>query len=229
MGLEVVCKLVHAPTFDEICSMSWEDVYASLESTELRKLRPKQDERLERKFDIDAEAELLDWMDSFDHKILDRTNSFLDCLSGVNDSTDGLLLISEWCSVGAWEVWEARAILYFENATGERVENSNDLISLDTWTQVFESLNGMNESEFSEKVCMDWMQRRLDLGETLDETKDPRIAPTFEAHSRNSKTLVHAVNVLENNTELKPLFGREYLPAFQWHYGLKTLGMISNE
>ena len=53
---------------------------------------------------------------------------------------------------------------------------------------------------------MDWMQRRLDLGETLDETKDPRIAPTFEAHSRNSKTLVHAVNVLENNTELKPIW-----------------------
>ena len=164
MGLEVVCRLVHAPTFDKICSMSWEDVYSSLESTDLRKLRPKQEERLERKFDIDAEAELLDWMDSFNHKISDRNNSFLDCLSGINDSTDGLLLISEWCSVGAWEVWEARAILYFENATGERVENSNDLISLDTWTQIFESLNGMNESEFSEKVCMDWMQRRLDLG-----------------------------------------------------------------
>ena len=45
----------------------------------------------------------------------------------------------------------SRAILYFENATGERVENSNDLISLDTWTQIFESLNGMNESEFSKK------------------------------------------------------------------------------
>ena len=167
MGLEVVCRLVHAPTFDEICSMSWEDVYASLESNELRKLRPEKDERLERKFDIDAEAELLDWMDSFNHKISNRANSFLDCLSGINDSTDGLLLISEWCSVGAWEVWEARAILYFENATGERVENSNDLISLDTWTQIFESLNGMNESEFSEKSLHGLDAEKARLGRDL--------------------------------------------------------------
>ena len=76
---------------------------------------------------------------------------------------------------------------------------------------------------------MDWMQRRVDLGETLDENKDPRIAPTFEAHNRNSKNLVYAVDLLENMESLVPVFGREYLPAFQWYFGDKTLGYLSKE
>ena len=229
MGLELICKLVHSPTFEKICDMSWQDVYSSLESTELRKLRPEKDSRLERKFDIDAEADFLDWMDSFRPNISDSSRSFRDCLADVNDSTDGLLYVSEWCSVGAWEVWEARAILYFENATGVRIDNSNDLVSLETWQQIFSSLSGINEAEFSERVCMDWMQRRVDLGETLDENKDPRIAPTFEAHNRNSKDLVYAVDLLENMDSLVPVFGREYLPAFQWYFGDKTLGSLSKE
>ena len=31
----------------------------------------------------------------------------------------------------------------------------------------------MSESEFAEKVCEDWMNRRKEMGETLDEKKDP--------------------------------------------------------
>ena len=229
MGLELICKLVHSPTFHKICEMSWDEVYAGLESTQLRKLRPQRDARLERKFDIDAEADFLDWMDSFKSNISNKDLPFRECLADVNDSTDGLLLVSEWCSIGAWEVWEARAILYFENATGVRIENSNDLVSLETWELIFSSLSGINESEFSEKVCMDWMQRRVDLGETLDENKDPRIAPTFEAHNRNSKDLVHTVDMLDKQESLVPVFGREYLPAYQWYFGDQTLGSLSNE
>ena len=228
MGLEIIVLLVDVSRLKLTLDLAWDTLYDGLEKRTLRNTRPVQDSRLKVLFDIDAEAELLDWMDAQPWG-KDEKKSFHQLLEESTDGEKGLLLAMKWASPGAWEVWEARAILYFENATGVRVENSNDLISLDSWTQIFESLDGINESEFSEKVCMDWMERRLELGETLDETQDPRIAPTFEAHNRNSKALVHAVNLLENDIELKPLFGREYLPAFQWHYGVKTLGMISNE
>ena len=46
--------------------------------------------------------------------------------------------------------------------------------------EVRATLSQMGESEYSEKVCADWMQRRKDLGK-LGRIHDP-IIPTFEAH-----------------------------------------------
>ena len=54
-------------------------------------------------------------------------------------------------------------------------------------------LAGLPEDEFAESVCLDWMDRRKELGETLDEKEDPKIVPTYEAHNRASRTLVHAI------------------------------------
>ena len=45
--------------------------------------------------------------------------------------------------------------------------------------------NKHSEDEFADKVCIDWMDRRKQLGETLDEKEDPKIIPTYEAHSEN--------------------------------------------
>jgi hypothetical protein len=73
----------------------------------------------------------------------------------------------------------------------------------------------MSESEYSEKVCEDWMQRRTDLGETLDEKKDPRIIPTFEAHDRTSRLLHYVVN----KTGYVQLLGRDHLESRQWGHG----------
>ena len=46
-------------------------------------------------------------------------------------------------------------------------------------------LANLPEDEFADRVCIDWMERRKQLGETIDEKEDPKIIPTFEAHTRN--------------------------------------------
>ena len=48
-------------------------------------------------------------------------------------------------------------------------------------------LAGVSQEEFAERVVLGWMDRRKELGETLDETQDPKIVPTFEAHTRASR------------------------------------------
>jgi hypothetical protein len=100
----------------------------------------------------------------------------------------------KWASPGQWEVWEGRAFLYLENATGEDAEDIHELYSQQTWDLAKQRLHGIADGEYAERVVMDWMERRKALGETLDETLDPKIVPTFEAHTRASKALVYAVN-----------------------------------
>jgi hypothetical protein len=60
------------------------------------------------------------------------------------------------------------------------------------------------------------MDRRKALGETLDETKDPKIVPTFEAHTRAAKALVHTVNRARVDEDLQLVVGREHLAAAKW-------------
>ena len=81
----------------------------------------------------------------------------------------------EWVSVGHWEAWEGRCFLYIENAIG-RGWKRDDMYTYEVWDEVRDSLSQMGESEYSEKVCADWMQRRKDMGETLDESKDPQLS-----------------------------------------------------
>ena len=66
------------------------------------------------------------------------------------------------------------------------------------------------------------MNRRKEMGETLDESKDPRIIPTFQAHDRNSRTLHHAVNI----SGYVQILGREHLDAQLWGHGKWNLGNI---
>ena len=96
------------------------------------------------------------------------------------------------------------------------------MYSYEVWEEVRSSLAQMGESEYSERVCADWMQRRKDLGETLDESKDPRIIPTFEAHDRNSRALHHAVN----QKIYIQILGREHLDAKLWGHGDWNLGNL---
>ena len=63
MGLEMVGLLVHKPTLLHLLSLSWGELKSSMERASLRDLRPVQDQVLKTQFAIDAEAELLDWMD----------------------------------------------------------------------------------------------------------------------------------------------------------------------
>jgi hypothetical protein len=68
-------------------------------------------------------------------------------------------------------------------------------------------------------VVLNWMGRRKALGESIDEKDDPKIVPTFQAHSRASKSLVYAVNRAADEEDLEWVLGREHLEATKWGYG----------
>ena len=110
MGLEIVVLLVDVPSLRQLVSMSWSDLYSGLDSRTMRSIRPDQDSRLKVNFDIDAEAELLDWMDTQNRESSDST-PFWSCLQSSGDGEKGLLLAMKWASPGAWEAWEGRAYI----------------------------------------------------------------------------------------------------------------------
>ena len=214
MGIETILLLVDSSSLEKLLDKSWSEVYSGMEATSFREFRPQQDSRLKTVFAIDCEAELLDWMDA--NSPQDCDSSIVDALKAVKDGEEGLLHLMRYCSVGAWEVWEARALLYLDNATGKPVEHIDDLYAGWTWQEVTDRLNGTPEEEFSEKVTLDWMSRREALGETLDENLDAKIIPTFEAHSRAAKDLVYAITRICEEENLVAIIGREHLPAAKW-------------
>ena len=209
MGIEMRLHLIDGPALVSILQMDWKDFLSNMESSSLRSTRPPKDVKLNREFDIDCEAEFLDLADH-----ISGSGSVKQVLS-ENQAYDALLKLVEWTSIGHWEAWEGRCFLYLENAIGSDVGHVDDMYDSELWAEVRANLSQMNESEFAEKVCADWMQRRKDMGETLDESKDPRIIPTFEAHDRNSRTLHHAVNT----KGFVQILGREHLDAKLWGHG----------
>ena len=125
----------------------------------------------------------------------------------------------KYASPGAWEVWEGRAFLYLDVALKTNVAHVDDLYSESTWQQACARLDGLSEDEFADAVCLDWMGRRKELGETLDEKEDPKIVPTYEAHNRASRTMVYTVNRWLKDDNLVGVVGREHLRAAEWGYG----------
>ncbi len=216
MGIEMRLHLVDGSALNSILDMEWSQLVSDMESSSLRGLRPVADTKLGRDFDIDCEAEFLDLADN-----ISGDGSTRSVLS-QNSAYDALLKLVEWSSIGHWDAWEGRCFLYIENAIGRELEHVDEMYSLEVWDELRKNLSKMGESEFAEKVCEDWMNRRKDMGETLDEKKDPRIIPTFEAHDRNSRTLHHAVN-LQGYVQI---LGREHLDAQLWGHGRWNLGSL---
>ncbi len=216
MGIEMRLHLVDGTILNSILNMDWSELVSKMESSSLRSLRPASDSKLGRDFDIDCEAEFLDLADNISGQGTTR-----EVLS-ENSAFDTLLKLVEWSSIGHWEAWEGRCFLYIENAIGRQLEHVDDMYLSEVWDELRNNLSQMGESEFAEKVCEDWMNRRKEMGETLDEKKDPRIIPTFEAHDRNSRTLHHAVNV----KGYVQILGREHLDAQLWGHGNWNLGNL---
>lgn len=216
MGLEMIGLLVHQPTLEHLLSLSWDELSEVMASGSLRSLRPAQDDVLTTTFAIDAEAEWLDWADAHPGE---GTKTVRDALQSFSDGPEGLLHLMRWASPGQWEVWEGRAFLYLEAAMGQEAADIHELYTESVWSETCERLQGINTEEFAERVVMGWMERRKALGETLDEAQDPKIVPTFEAHSRASKALVHTVNRAANEEDLALVIGREHLEAEKWGHG----------
>lgn len=212
MGIETVLLLVEQRSLDSILKMPWNDVYQGMESGSFRNLRPTKSDRLSRLFDIDCEAEILDWMEIIGAK----EGSMREVLQNLSNGEEGLLLLMNYMSLGHWECWEARTYLYLDVALDRVIESRKDLYSSGTWKDLKHKLANLPEDEFADKVCIDWMERRKQLGETIDEKEDPKIIPTFEAHTRNSKLLVHAITTWENTEGVIGIVGREHLEAVNW-------------
>ena len=215
MGIEMRLHLVDGDVLHSLLAMDWQELVGSFNSSSLRDIRPAIDTRLERSFDIDCEAEFLDLADH-----ISGSGTVRDVLSESNGH-DALLKLVEWASIGHWEAWEGRCFLYIENAIGREVADVEEMYLSDTWEEIRNGISRMSETEFAEKVCADWMERRKELGETLDEKKDPRIIPTFEAHDRASRKLHYAAS-----SKLVPILGREHLDAKNWGHGDWNLGNL---
>tara|TARA_Y100001980_G_C14529756_1_gene305582 strand:+ start:561 stop:1259 length:699 start_codon:yes stop_codon:yes gene_type:complete len=209
MGIEMRLHLVDGQALTSILEMDWSEFVEGMENSSLRYVRPPIDEKLSRDFDIDCEAEFLDLSD---HIVGSGSVKFV---LHENHAYDALLKLVEWVSIGHWEAWEGRCFLYLENAVGREFENVEDMYDSELWNEIRTNLGRMSESEYAEKVCADWMQRRKDMGETLEQSEDPRIIPTFEAHDRNSRLLHHAVNT----QGYVQILGREHLEAKMWGHG----------
>jgi hypothetical protein len=209
MGIDMRLHLVDGDVLLDVLKMDWNTLLSKIDDLSIRELRPKLDSKLNRDFDIDCEAEFMDLVES-----IDDAGTVKQVLS-KNSAHDALLKLVEWSSIGYWEAWEGRCFIYLENAIGKEISDVEEMYSHSTWAELRSALSSMSESEYSEKVCEDWMQRRTDLGETLDEKKDPRIIPTFEAHDRTSRLLHYVVN----KTGYVQLLGRDHLESRQWGHG----------
>jgi hypothetical protein len=216
MGLEVVVLLAHRPSLAGMLSMTWAQVDDGMRQRSLRGHRPNHDARLVRTFDIDAEAEWLDWSEA--RPEVDRNVPLLDGLRADEDGGEGLLHVLRWCSAGAWEVWEGRAFLYLDVLLKRELPHVDELYTEQTWIEAAKAARSRTETDLIEAVVLSWMQRREALGETLDENRDPRILPTHEAHTRNAGTLIHLLHRAQE-PDLVAVVGREHLEATSWGHG----------
>ena len=225
MGIESVVLLLDQSCLNSLLEITWSQLYTGMEKGYFRDSRPDADNRLNRLFDIDCEAELLDWMDSVE---CESDMNVKLTLNKITNGSEGLLKLMQWASPGQWESWEARTYLYLDVALNREIANRDDLYSHSTWNDIFESLAGIPEEEFAQKVCLDWMDRRKELGETLDETKDPKIIPTYEAHDRTSRLLVHTITRWKNEDGVVGIVGREHMDAKKWGHGEFNIHNILN-
>ncbi len=216
MGIETVVLLLEQSCLDDLLALTWDELYTGMEKGKFRQSRPKGDQRLNRLFDIDCEAEILDWMDTIEANSYDNVRQIL---RSISEGCEGFLKLIMWSSPGQWDSWEARTYLYLDVALDREIINRDDLYSNSTWDDLLDSLGSLPEEEFAQKVCLDWMDRRKELGETLDEKKDPKIIPTYEAHDRTSRLLVHAITRWSKEESLVGIVGREHMDAEKWGHG----------
>ncbi len=225
MGIETVVLLVDQLCLNSLLKMSWKELYTGMEKGSFRQSRPAGDDKLNRLFDIDCEAEMLDWMDNVD---VSPDSNVKTALQEISEGDEGVLKLMQWASPGEWSSWEARTYLYLDVALDREIVNQQDLYSHSTWEDVIEKLSGIPEDEFAQKVCLDWMDRRKELGETLDEKQDPKIIPTYEAHDRTSRLLVHTITKWEQEDSIIGIVGREHMDAEKWGHGENNVLKILN-
>ena len=224
-SVDLVARLVDAAVFKGLCSVPGDQLAAALSRGEFRERRPDEIPSLQRAFDIDAEAEFLDW---YDAQQVDWTNSgFLADLSQLDKevASDGLRHLSEFASPGSFRCWEGRAMLYLDVLLSRSIQDIEDLYSDETWATAHSSFSGIVPDEYADSVVLSWMAQREDLGETLDPKQDARILPTMEAH-QTTADILHRTLQSAQLPELFLMVGRDWPDATDWGQGEWNLGRL---
>ena len=197
--VDVILRLVDSNALNRLRSMSIEQLVLSFEGGSLSSQRPDGDSRFHRSFSVDVEGDFLEWAD--------KSNGDLDA--------EASLILCDWSTVAEWRCWDGRLFLYIEPLLDGNFDDADEFLNPEIWRRFSLELSNKDRESFSESVILDWMQRRDELGETLNPDEDPRILPTMESHKSLTESLFDFIE-LSNNESLILLIGREYLESEDW-------------
>lgn len=170
------------------------DLHKQMQDKSARKSRPETADFLDRSFDVDVEAEILDWIEEYDitnegESVLLTASKRMADGSDIEGIASGIWLLAEWASLGTWRCIEGRGFLYLEPYIGGTMDQVGQLYEEGTWDAAISSIITLSKQQYSEAVVVDWMGRREELGETLNEKEDPRILSTMQSHQRHAESL----------------------------------------
>lgn len=197
--VDVILRLVDSRALERLRSLSVDQLVLAFESGRLGDERPAGDPRFHRGFGVDIEGDFLEWADAS---------------KGELDASASLILC-DWASVAEWRCWDGRLFLYVEPMLDEKFEDVEAFGSAEVWHRLAAALASSDRESYSESVILDWMERRQELGETLNPDEDPRILPTMESHRTLTASLYDFIE-LSRDSGLSLLIGREYLDADNW-------------
>ena len=197
--VDVILRLIDSNALNRLRSMSIEQLVLAFESGRLGDERPAGDPRFHRSFSVDIEGDFLEWAD--------KSNGQLDAAAS--------LILCDWSSVAEWRCWDGRLFLYVEPILGESFEDVDAFLNADIWKRLTTELSTKDRQSYSESVILDWMQRREQLGDTLNPDEDPRILPTMESHKSLTESLFDFIE-LSQEGGLNLLIGREFLEPEEW-------------
>ena len=228
-------RLVDVERWHKLANMTFSEMIEKMEKRNLREDRPSLNPHLERSFSADLEGDFLQWTDKWSKElgagtIMEELSIAVDRkMLGIEDACEPLSILSQWCSLGEWAAWEARVLLYVEPQLDSELSDAEELYREHIWKIALDKIGFTAKASYVESVILDWMSRREALGETMDETKDPLIISTMQAHERASKELHEIAYHLRKNRSLIALIGREWLEPQRWGLGEWNLSRILYE
>ena len=206
---DVILRLVDLTALERLRSMGVDQLVMAFESGRLAEERPAGDPRFHRGFSVDIEGDFLEWADAAD----------------VGLDAAASLILCDWASVAEWRCWDGRLFLYVEPSLDERLEDADVFVSADVWQRLAGALASSDRESYSESVILDWMERRKELGESLNPNEDSRILPTMESHRTLTESLYDFIE-LSQDPGLTLLIGREYLSPEDWVLGGTRLAEV---
>ena len=204
--VDVILRLIDSNALNRLRSMSIEQLVLAFESGRLGDERPAGDPRFHRSFSVDTEGDFLEWAD--------KSNGQLDAAAS--------LILCDWSSVAEWRCWDGRLFLYIEPILDETFEDTEEFLRLDVWDRLATSLSTKDRQSYSESVIIDWMQRREQLGDTLNPDEDPRILPTMESHKSLTESLFDFMELYQEEG-VNLLIGQDYVDPEEWILNGKKL------